>query len=134
MIRSSMIREFISPISCPPGSVVVVACHDNHQKMEGFLPRHGSWGIIPHLMRSGSAMLIVAMWRVLISGVNASFVWLLGFPLNFNFLCLVFKLPLSLCPFTFSNFFPIITLCSFFSDLFLLVIFFEFTAFCGCFL
>ena len=118
-------REFISPINCPPGSVVVMVCHDDHQKMKSFLPRHGSWGNVPYLMRSGSAMRIMAMWRVLINGVNAPVVWLLGFPLNFNSLSLVFKHPFSLYPFTFSNSFTIIALCSFFYDLFHLAIFFK---------
>ena len=124
-IRSSTKRKFVSPINCPPGSVVVVVRHDDHQKMKGFLPKHGSWSNIPYLMRSGGATRILATWHVLISGVNASFIWLLGFLLNVSFLCLVFKLPFSLCPFTFSNSFPNIARCSFFSDLFHLAIFFE---------
>ena len=118
-------REFVDPINYPPTFVVVMARHNDHQKMKSFLPRHGSWGNIPYLMRSGSAMRIVAIWRVLISGVNAPVVWLLGFSLNFSFFSLVFKLPLSLCPFTFSNSFTIIALCSFFYNLFHLAIFFE---------
>ena len=63
----------------------VVARHDDHQKMKSFLPRHGSWGNVPYLMRSGGATRIMAMWHVLISGVNTPIVWLLGFPLNFSF-------------------------------------------------
>ena len=118
-------REFVNPISCPQDSVVVMAHHDDHQKMKSFLPIHGSWGNIPYLMHSGDATHIVATWRVLINGINASVVWLLGFPLNFSFLSLVFKLPFSLCLFTFSNSFTIIALCSFFYDLFHLAIFFE---------
>ena len=93
LMRSPKKREFVSPISCPSGSVVVVECQDDHQKMKGFLTRHGFWGFVPHSMCSGGATHIVAMWCVLTSGVNAPFVWLLVFPLNFSFLCLVFKLP-----------------------------------------
>ena len=74
LTRSSKKREFVGPINYPLGSVVVMACHDDHQKMKGFLPRHGSWGIIPHLMRSGGTTHIVATWRVLTGGVNAPFV------------------------------------------------------------
>ena len=87
--------EFVSPISCPPCSVVVVVCHDDHQKMKGLLTEHGSWDFAPHLMQSGNATHIMATWRVLTSGVNAPTVWLLGFPLNFSFRALVFKLPFS---------------------------------------
>ena len=78
------------PSVAPLGSVVVVACHDDHQRIKGFLARHGSWGSVPHLMHSGGATHIVAMWCVLTNGVNAPFMLLLGFPLNFSFLCLSF--------------------------------------------
>ena len=73
LMKSSWKGEFVSPISCPPGSMVVVACHDDHQKVKGFLVKHGSWGTIPYLMRSGGATHIVATWHVLTSGVNAPF-------------------------------------------------------------
>ena len=95
LMSSSKEGEFISPISYPLGSAVVVMCHDDHQKMKGFLIRHGSWDFAPHLMRRGDATHIIAMWHVLTSGVNAPIVWLLGFPLNFSFCALVFKLPFS---------------------------------------
>jgi len=42
--------------------------------MKGSLIQHGSWDFAPHLMRSGGATHIVAMWRVLTSGVNAPIV------------------------------------------------------------
>ena len=44
--------EFVNPISCPPplSFVVVMVCHDDHQKMKGFLTRLGSWDFAPHLM------------------------------------------------------------------------------------
>ena len=93
LMRSSKEGEFVGPISCPPGSVVIVVCHDDHQKMKGFLSKHGSWGFASHLMCSGGATHIVATWRVLTSGINAPIVWLLGFLLNFSFCALVFKLP-----------------------------------------
>ena len=40
-------RRFVGPISCPPsppppGSVVDLTCHDDHQKVKGFLLRRGS--------------------------------------------------------------------------------------------
>ena len=73
-MRSFGKREFVGPINCPLGSVVVVACHDDHQKVKGFLPRHGSWGIVPHLTHSGGTTHIVAIWRILTNGVNALFV------------------------------------------------------------
>ena len=74
LMRLSKEREFVNPISCPPSSVVTMVCQDDHQKMKGFLTRHGSCGFVPHLMRSGSATHIMATWHVLISGVNAPFV------------------------------------------------------------
>ena len=74
LMSSSKEGEFISPISYPLGSAVVVMCHDDHQKMKGFLIRHGSWDFAPHLMRRGGATHIIAMWRVLTSGVNAPIV------------------------------------------------------------
>ena len=74
LMSSSKEGEFISPISHPLGSVVVVMCHDDHQKMKGFLIGHGSWDFGPHLMLSGGATHIMATWRVLTSGVNAPIV------------------------------------------------------------
>ena len=93
LMRSSKEGEFFSPISCPSGSIVVVMCHDDHQKMKGFLIGHGSWDFTPHLMIGGGATHIMATWCVLTSGVNAPIVWLLGFLLNFSFCALIFKLP-----------------------------------------
>ena len=69
-MRSSKGVEFVSPISCPPGFVVVVMCHDDPQKMKGFLIRYGSWDFAPYLMRGGGATRVVATWHVLTSGVN----------------------------------------------------------------
>ena len=46
-------------------------CCDDHQKVKGFFIGCGSWDFAPYLMRGGSATHIVAMWYVLISGVNA---------------------------------------------------------------
>ena len=77
----------------PPGSVVVTTCQDDHQKVKGFLLRRDFWGFVPHLMRSGGAVHIVATWCVLTGGVNALRMCLLSFTLIFSFLCLVFKLP-----------------------------------------
>ena len=74
LLRSSKISEFDSPISCLLGSVVVMACHDDHQKMKGFLIKHGSWDFAPHLMRGGGIIYIVATWRVLTSRINAPIV------------------------------------------------------------
>ena len=42
--------------------------------VKGFLPRHDSWDLIPHLMHSGSAVHIIAMWRALTGGINAPLV------------------------------------------------------------
>ena len=67
--------------------MVVLMCHDDHQKMKGFLLRHGSWGSVPHLMRSGGTICIVATWYVMIGGFNAPLMCLLGFPLVFSFSC-----------------------------------------------
>ena len=64
-------RKFVGPISYPSSSVVIAACHDDHQKVKGFLLRCGSWGSVPHLVRSGSAAHIVAIWHVLSGGFNA---------------------------------------------------------------
>ena len=90
-------------LAAPPSFVVVITCHDDHQKVKGFLPRHNSWGFIPYLMqsawalmRSGGAVHIMATWHVMAGGVNAPLVWLFGFSTSFlAFLCLVFKLPFS---------------------------------------
>ena len=60
LIGLSKEREFVSPISCFPGFMVNMACQDDHQKVKVFLTRHGSWGFVPHLMRSGDATHIVA--------------------------------------------------------------------------
>ena len=73
-MRSSKEVEFVNPISCPPSSMVVVMCHDDHQKMKGSPTRYGSWDFTPHLMCGGGATRIVATWRVLTSGVNAPIV------------------------------------------------------------
>ena len=67
-------RKFVGPISYPSSSVVIAACHDDHQKAKGFLPRHDYWDLIPHLMHSGSAVHIIAMWRALTGGINAPLV------------------------------------------------------------
>ena len=63
------------------------------KKMKGFRAGHDSWGLALHLMHGSSTTCVVATWRVLISGVNTSIVWPLGFPLIFSFCVLVFKLP-----------------------------------------
>ena len=71
----------------PPGSLVVLTCHDDHRKMKGFLLKHDSWNSVPHLMRSGSVVCVMAMWHVLIGGFDAPLVCLLGFLLVFSFSC-----------------------------------------------
>ena len=55
LIRLSKEVEFVSPINCPSGFVVIMMCHDDHQKMNGFLTRLGSWDFALHLMRGGGA-------------------------------------------------------------------------------
>ena len=87
-------REFVGPISSPLGSMVIIACHDDHQKVKGCLPKHDSWGFVPHLMQSGGALMhsggavyIVATWHVMAGGVNVPLVWLFGFPAGFHFFC-----------------------------------------------
>ena len=74
LMRSSKGRGFVSPISCPLGFMVIMACQDDHQKMKGFLTGHDSWDFDPHLMCSVSVTHIMATWHVLINGVNAPFV------------------------------------------------------------
>ena len=54
--------------------MIVIVCHDNHQKVKGCLPRHDSWVFVPRLMRSGDAIHIVATWHVMAGGVNAPLV------------------------------------------------------------
>ena len=125
LIRSSKKKEVHQSYQLPPRFCGHHGASRRSLEDEKFLPIHGSWSNIPYLMHSGDATHIMATWRVLINRVNASVVWLLCFPLNFSFFSLVFKLPFSLCPFTFSNFFTIIALCSFFYDLFHLAIFIE---------
>ena len=73
-MRSSKEVKFVNPISCPSGSMVVMTCHGDHQKMKGFLTGHGSWDFAPHLMHGGSATCVVATWCVLTNGVNAPIV------------------------------------------------------------
>ena len=53
----------------PPGFVVVITYHNDHQKMKGFLLKRDPWGSVPHLMRSGDAIRIVATLHVLIGGI-----------------------------------------------------------------
>ena len=53
-MRSSREVEFVSPINYPLSSMVILMCHDNHQKMKGFLIGHGSWDFAPHLMRGAT--------------------------------------------------------------------------------
>ena len=89
-MRSSGQGSSLIPSTAPPGSVVVIACCDDHQKVKGCLPRHDSWGFVPCLMQSGGTLMcsdgsvhIVATWHVMASGVNAPLVWLFGFPTGF---------------------------------------------------
>ena len=77
-------RRFIGSVA-PPSFVVVLTCHDNHQKVKGFLLRRDSWGSVSYLMRSGGTVHIVAMWRILTNGVNAPRMCLFGFPVDFQF-------------------------------------------------
>ena len=74
LMRSSGQENSSIPLAAPLGSVVVIACHDDHQKVKGFLPKHGSWDLVLHLMCSGSAVHIVATWCALTGGVNAPLV------------------------------------------------------------
>ena len=69
----------------PPSFVVVFMCHDDHQKMKGFLSKHDSRGSVPHLMHSGDTVHIVATWHIMTGGVNTPLMCLLGFPLIFSF-------------------------------------------------
>ena len=69
LIRLSKEVEFVSPISCPSGFVVIVMCHDDHQKMNGFLTGHGSWDFALHLCVVVLPHVCVATWRVLTSVV-----------------------------------------------------------------
>ena len=62
-----------------PGSMVVLACHDDHKEVKGFLLRHVSWGFSSYLMRSGDARCVMATWRVLSGGFNAPLHVTLGF-------------------------------------------------------
>ena len=78
------------PSTAPPGSVIIIACSDDHQKVKGCLPKCESWGFVPHLMWSGSALLrssgvvhVVATWHVMVGGVNAPLLWPFGFPTSF---------------------------------------------------
>ena len=83
-------RGSLVPSTAPPGSVVVFTCHNDHQKVKGFLLKHDSWGFIPLLMRSGGAKHVVATWHVLSGGFNALLRVTLGFPANFQFSVLSF--------------------------------------------
>ena len=86
-MSSSKPRGLLVPSTAPPppGSVIVLVCHDDHQKVKGFLLRCGSWGSVPHLVRSGSAAHIVAIWHVLSGGFNAPLLLLLRFLAVFQF-------------------------------------------------
>ena len=83
LMRLSREIEFDSPISCPPGFEVIEMCHDDHQKVKGFLTGHGSWDFAPHLVCGGATTCVMATWHVLISGVNAPVCMTLGFPAEF---------------------------------------------------
>ena len=37
---------FIGPINYPPSHVVILACNDDHRKMEGFLFKRDPWDSI----------------------------------------------------------------------------------------
>ena len=59
-MRSSEQESSLVPSATSPGSMVVPACHDKGQKVKGFLHRHASWDLVPHLMCSGGVVHIVA--------------------------------------------------------------------------
>ena len=65
--------------------MIVLVCHDDHQKVKGFLLKHDSWGSVPHLVRSGGATHVVATWCVLSDEVNAPLLVPLRFPSVFQF-------------------------------------------------
>ena len=77
MMISSMEVEFVSPISCPPSSVVVrVAAITKRWKVFLFFFLFFfwlcvSWDFPPYLMRSGGARCVVAAWCNLRGGFNA---------------------------------------------------------------
>ena len=113
LMRPSGQESLLVPSAAPPGSVVIITCHDDHQKVKGCLPRHESWGFVPHLMRSGGTLMrsggvvhIVATWHVMAGGVNAPLVWLFGFPTSFQFFCVWFLNFLSLLFLLHFFFFP----------------------------
>ena len=89
-MSSSKPRGSSVPLAAPSSSVVILACHDNHQKVKGFLLRRDSWGFVPHLMHSGGARHVMAMWRVLSGGFNAPLRVTLGFPTAFQLSVLSF--------------------------------------------
>ena len=68
-----------------PGSMVVLACCDDHKEVKGFLLRRVSWGFSSYLMRSGDARCVMATWRVLSGGFNAPLYVTLEFPAVFFF-------------------------------------------------
>ena len=70
--------------------MAVLVCHDDRQKVKGFLLKCDFWGFIPHLMRSGGARHVVATWHVLSGGFNAPLHVTLGFPTVFQFFVLNF--------------------------------------------
>ena len=74
LMRSSGQESSSVPLAAPLSFVVIIVCHDDHQKVKGFLPRHGSRDLVLHLMPSGGAIHIVATWRALTGGVNAPLV------------------------------------------------------------
>ena len=113
-LTSSSGQEGSSVLSTTPlGSMVGLACHDDHQKVKGFLPRHDSWGSVPHLMSSGGAVPIVVTWHILMGRFDAPFVCLSSFPLIFSFLCPVFELPFFFLSSSLSLLCVIVSLCYF---------------------
>lgn len=70
--------------------MVVLACHDDRQKVKGFLLRCDSWGFVLHLMRSNDARHVVATWHVLSGGFNTPLHVTLEFPTVFQFFVLSF--------------------------------------------
>ena len=83
MISFSEQKGSLVPSAAPPGSVVVLACRDNHQEVKGFFfffAQTCLLGFMSAFNAHGGARHVVATWLVLGGGFNAPLRVTLGFP------------------------------------------------------
>ena len=89
MISFSEQKGSLVPTVAPPGSMVVLTCHDNHQEVKGFFffffAQTCLLGFLSAFNAHGGARHVVATWLVLGGGFNAPLRVTLGFPAFYFF-------------------------------------------------